>query len=116
MTKNIFTDKNNYIFASTITASVFFSSLSSSYLYNHQMLPMIWAFVFGIFLPFYRFGNTKLEQIKSLATKYNSSSNNDASSIFCQFDKFANIARTSSWNFSFLLSMFTTIFQWWAYF
>lgn len=68
MTKNIFTDKNNYIFASTITASVFFSSLSASYLYNHQMLPMIWAFVFGIFLPFYRFGNTKLEQIKSLTT------------------------------------------------
>ncbi|AFJ42996.1 FUSC family protein [Francisella orientalis] len=29
---------------------------------------MIWAFVFGIFLPFYRFGNTKLEQIKSLTT------------------------------------------------
>ncbi|MED7789321.1 FUSC family protein [Francisella sp. 19X1-34] len=29
---------------------------------------MIWAFVFGIFLPFYRFGNTKLKQIQNLTT------------------------------------------------
>jgi hypothetical protein len=30
------------------------------------MTLVVWAFVFGIFLPFYRFGNTKLEQIRSL--------------------------------------------------
>lgn len=68
MTKNIFTDKSNYILSSIITFSVFFSSLIAFALCNHEIQPVIWSFVFGIFLPFYRFGNTKFEQIKSLST------------------------------------------------
>lgn len=68
MFRVLFLDKNNYIFATTITLSVLLSSFFSFYYYNGNIMFVTWAFIFGLFLAYYRFGDSKFKQIKYLST------------------------------------------------
>ena len=63
--QEIISEKNNYILATITTSSSLLSSVLAYHLFDGNINVITWAFIFGIFLPFYCFGKTKKEQLNT---------------------------------------------------